>query len=146
MTTTTILWTYYWYNQSLERYHRSEDNALQSAQRLIRLHEADNNFGQPIIQQEHPQLSIDLSIWANTLARLPMSWTEITTQCLNILNESKRNNNDNDFVAASCMFQLPPRLTKGFDDNMCEDSFVHMYLDGLLDGIFSTEVSLKQDW
>ncbi|ORX61367.1 hypothetical protein DM01DRAFT_1331974 [Hesseltinella vesiculosa] len=38
--------TYYWYNQSLERYYRSEDNALQSAQRLIRLHEADNNFGQ----------------------------------------------------------------------------------------------------
>ncbi|ORX44761.1 hypothetical protein DM01DRAFT_1378334 [Hesseltinella vesiculosa] len=42
----TYTQTYYWYNQALERYYRSEDNALRSALHLIRLHGTDNNFGQ----------------------------------------------------------------------------------------------------
>ncbi|KAG0162121.1 hypothetical protein DFQ28_001118, partial [Apophysomyces sp. BC1034] len=89
--------------------------------------------------------SNNLLIWTNSLTNETRSWTEVTKKCINILNEAERSEDSFDLIAATVIFNLAPRLTRTTVDDPCEDTFIHLYLDNLLDIIFSTEPILQQE-
>lgn len=100
----------------------------------------------PITAKSRPRIFNNISDWCDTLIACSTSWIEVTNQCINILDLARQSDDVDDLVAASCLFRLAPRLVNSYVENVCEDTFVHMYLDGLLDGIFATEPLLKQEW
>ncbi|CAO3599446.1 unnamed protein product [Absidia cylindrospora] len=87
-----------------------------------------------------------IATWANSLAFESLDWTNTTKKCIKILNEGELSEDPHDLLAASVLFNCAPRLAKRIIDEPSEDTFVHVYLDAILDGIFSTEPLLKQEW
>ncbi|CAO3597735.1 unnamed protein product [Absidia cylindrospora] len=84
--------------------------------------------------------------WANSLTYDCRDWTTTTKKCIIILNEANSSEEPLDLLAASILFNCAPRLAKRMIGDPSKDTFVHFYLDGILDDVFSSKPRLQQEW
>ncbi|KAI8338529.1 hypothetical protein BC941DRAFT_451710 [Chlamydoabsidia padenii] len=61
-----------------------------------------------------------------------------TKRYIDMLNEANSSEEDTDLTAGSILFRL--------NESSCEDTFVLRYLDDILEGVFSQEPLLQQEW
>ncbi|CAO3588423.1 unnamed protein product [Absidia cylindrospora] len=75
-------------------------------------------------------------------------WVVYVQRCDIAVWEFKPATANVDVFGISCVFRIihAPRLVKRMADDVSEGTFVHLYLDGILDGVFSTEPMLHQEW
>ncbi|KAI9496431.1 hypothetical protein BDB00DRAFT_892354 [Zychaea mexicana] len=67
-------------------------------------------------------------------------------KCLDVMNLAYEKGNDTDILATNILFNIVPRIARKRDTYMIEDTFVYLYLDSLLDDLFSTEEVFYQSW
>ncbi|KAI8340317.1 hypothetical protein BC941DRAFT_468583 [Chlamydoabsidia padenii] len=65
-------------------------------------------------------------------------WKQTAKKCIDIINEANSSEGDTDSTAGSILFCL--------NESSCENTFVHHYLVDALDGYFSQEALLQQEW
>ncbi|KAF7726047.1 hypothetical protein EC973_009112 [Apophysomyces ossiformis] len=82
-----------------------------------------------IVTSGLPALSTYLLVWSHTLSMFEGNWKSLKSKC-----------SDSDLI------QEPKEAEKWIRLHFVEDSFVHLYLDGLLDDIFSTDDIFFQAW
>ncbi|ORX52354.1 hypothetical protein DM01DRAFT_315853 [Hesseltinella vesiculosa] len=111
-----------------------------------KVHEAVMADLDSIMQKMTMPPTNNVIMWSNELMLCRPVWLQVAQMCTDFLAKGRDSTNADDFIAATCMLQLATRLTKSYPDELCEDSFVHRHLDGLLDTIFAAEPRLKQEW
>ncbi|SAL94859.1 hypothetical protein [Absidia glauca] len=93
-----------------------------------------------------PSISSDLILWCHSLTTTTDKWATMKKKCLDVMNLAYEKGNDTDILATNILFNIAPRIARKRDTYMIEDTFVHLYLDSLLDDLFSTEEVFYQSW
>ncbi|KAF7720725.1 hypothetical protein EC973_006240 [Apophysomyces ossiformis] len=111
-------------------------------------HQAIVDSLKPLMNTELPALDKEIFLWANDLAAKEYtSPMEVKRACADVLSVA-REKDDITFLAASTMFNWLPRLpfTPPSDPPTVEDTFVHDYLDAILNDIFGSDPIFVQEW
>ncbi|CDH51066.1 hypothetical protein RO3G_15572 [Lichtheimia corymbifera JMRC:FSU:9682] len=86
-----------------------------------------------------PSISSDLILWCHSLTTTTDKWAIMKKKCLDIMNMAYEKGDDTDILATNILFNIAPRIARKRDTYLIEDTFIHLYLDSLLDDMFSTE-------
>ncbi|SAL96587.1 hypothetical protein [Absidia glauca] len=93
-----------------------------------------------------PTVSSDLILWCHSLTTTAGTWTTMKKQCLDIMNLAYEKGDDTDILATNILFNIAPRIARKRDTYMIEDTFVHLYLDSMLEDLFSDGEIFYQSW
>ncbi|ORX45840.1 hypothetical protein DM01DRAFT_1339792 [Hesseltinella vesiculosa] len=100
----------------------------------------------PLKDEHWPDMSqSSLAAWCNkvTDVRYP-TFKNILSLCTSFIQEALQSGNDDDLVASHIMTSLSPRLLRQTDSSL-EDTFAHVYIDPIVDSLFSNPI-FRQRW
>ncbi|CAO3597877.1 unnamed protein product [Absidia cylindrospora] len=67
-------------------------------------------------------------------------------KCFDILIKAHEKGDPTDILATNILYNLAPRVARKRDTYLIEDTFMHLYLDSLLEELFSTDDVFYQSW
>ncbi|KAI8388227.1 uncharacterized protein BYT42DRAFT_559379 [Radiomyces spectabilis] len=100
----------------------------------------------PLMNQEKMKME-SLVRWCSKIAEVQLpSWLSMKRITLSFLNEANQSEEHNQVIAAEIIHRLAPRLLQPESVHMLEDTFVHRYLDVILETIFGWEPRFRCAW
>ncbi|CAO3593726.1 unnamed protein product [Absidia cylindrospora] len=92
-----------------------------------------------------PTRSVDLSLWCDSLTDGNDTFVGMKKKCFGIMEEAYKKGDATGILATNILFNLAPRVVQ-VDSYLIEDTFIHFYLDSILQDLFSTEEIFRQSW